>query len=132
MSKQPETPEPFDPLAPWRVTRDATMETWSRMMIDFVNSEAYSQATSRWLDTYLTLSQPFQRAIETTMTQVLTSLNLPTRSDITSLAARMTNVETRLDDLDIKLDEIQRAIKSLSPSNHAANTTSRAKSKEVR
>ena len=132
MSKQPETPEPFDPFAPWRVTRDATMETWSRMMIDFVNSEAYSQATSQWLDTYLTLSQPFQRAIETTMTQVLTGLNMPIRSDITSLAARMTNVETRLDDLDIKLDEIQHAIKTLSASNHAAHTTSRAKTKEVR
>jgi polyhydroxyalkanoic acid synthase PhaR subunit len=132
MSKQPETPEPFDPFAPWRVTRDATMETWSRMMIDFVNSEAYSQATSQWLDTYLTLSQPFQRAIETTMTQVLTRLNMPTRSEITSLAARMTNVETRLDDLDTKLDEIQHAIKTLSASNHAANTPSRAKSKEVR
>ena len=132
MSQQPETPEPFDPFAPWRVTRDAAMEAWSKVMIDFVNSEAYSQATSQWLDTYLTLSQPFQHVIETTMTQVLTRLNMPTRADITSLAARMTNIEMRLDDLDIKLDEIQRAIKALPTSNHAANTTSRAKTKEVR
>jgi polyhydroxyalkanoic acid synthase PhaR subunit len=131
MSKQPETPESFDPFGPWRVARDATLETWSKLMIDFVNSEAYSQATSEWLDTYLTLSQPFQRAIETTMTQVLTRLNMPTRADITSLAARMNNVETRLDDLDIKLDEIQHAIKTLSASNHAANTASRVKTKEV-
>jgi len=98
-------------------------------MIDFVNSEAYSQATSQWLDTYLTLSQPFQRAIETTMTQVLTRLNMPTRADITSLAARMTNIETRLDDLDIKLDEIHRAIGALSASSHATNTSARAKAK---
>jgi polyhydroxyalkanoic acid synthase PhaR subunit len=131
MSTQPETPEPFDPFAPWRVTRDTTMEAWSRLMIDFVNSEAYSQATSQLLDTYLTLSQPFQHVIETTMTQVLSRLNMPTRTDVTSLAARMTNVETRLDDLDIKLEEIQRAIKTLSVSNHAANTTSLAKTKEV-
>src|ERR1700752_3235080 len=106
MRKQPELSEPFDPLASWRATRDATMEMCSKMMIDFVNSEAYSQATSQWLGTYLTLSQTFQRIIETTMTQVLTSLNMPTRTDLTSLAARMTNVEMRLDDLDIKLDEI--------------------------
>ena len=127
MSTQPETPEPFDPFGPWRVARDATLETWSKLMIDFVNSEAYSQATSHWLDTYLTLSQPFQRAIETTMTQVLTRLNMPTRADITSLAARMTNIETRLDDLDIKLDEIQRAIGALS----ASSTSAGAKAKEV-
>jgi hypothetical protein len=131
MIKQPEIPESFDPFAPWRVMRDATMEMWSRLMIDFVNSETYSQATSQWLDTYLTLSQPFQRVIETTMTQVLTSLNMPIRTDITSLAARMTNIETRLDDLDIKLDEIQRAIKTLSTSHHAANSASWANTKEV-
>jgi polyhydroxyalkanoic acid synthase PhaR subunit len=124
-------PEPFDPFASWRVTRDATVEAWSRLMIDFVNSEAYSQATSQLLDTYLTLSQPFQHVIETTMTQVLSRLNMPTRTDMTSLAARMTNVETRLDDLDIKLEEIQRAIKTLSVSNHAADTASLAKTKEV-
>jgi hypothetical protein len=129
MSTQPETPEPFDPFGPWRVTRDATLETWSKLMIDFVNSEAYSQATSQGLDTYLTLSQPFQRAIETTMTQVLTELNMPTRADTTSLATRMTNIETRLDDLDIKLDEIQRAIGALSASSHATNTSARAKAK---
>lgn len=131
MSTQPEMPEPFDPFASLRVTRDAAMETWSRMMIDFVNSEVYSKATSQWLDTYLTLSQPFQRAMETTMTQALTRLNMPTRADVTSLAARVTNIETRLDDLDIKLDEIQRAIGALSASSHAANTTSRTKTKEV-
>ena len=131
MSKQPETPEPFDPFEPWRVARDATMETWSRLMIDFVNSEAYSQATSQWLDIYLTLSQPFQRVIETTMTRVLTGLNMPTRGDTTSLAERMTNIETRLDDLDIKLDEIQRAIGALSASSHTTNTSARAKAKEV-
>lgn len=131
MSKQPETPEPFDPFEPWRVTRDATLETWSKFMIDFVNSEAYSQATSQWLDNYLALSQPFQHIIETTMTQVLTRLNMPTRADITSLAARMTNIETRLDDLDIKLDEIQRAIKALSASSHATNTSARTKAKET-
>src|SRR5438309_10116861 len=124
MSKQPDITNPLDPLGTWRAARDASLESWSRMMIDFVNSEAYSQATSHWLDTYLTLSQPFQRAIETTMTQVLTRLNMSTQADITSLAACMTNVETRLDDLDIKLEEIQGAIKTLSAPNHAANTAS--------
>src|SRR6266436_7213340 len=129
MSTQPETPELFDPFGPWRVTRDATLETWSKLMIDFVNSEAYSQATSQWLDTYLTLSQPFQRAIETTMTQVLTRLNMPVRTEVISLAERLTNVEMRLDDLDAKLDDIQRAIKALAASNRAADTP--AETKEI-
>src|SRR6266436_8637708 len=138
MSIQPDIPESPDPLGTWRavrdasletwrMTRDASLETWSKLMIDLVNSEAYSQVTSQWLDTYLTMSQPFQRVLETTMTQVLTRLNMPLRTDVISLAERLTNVEMRLDDLDAKLDDIQRAIKALAASNRAADTPAEAK-----
>jgi hypothetical protein len=150
MSKEPEASNPLDPfgalntmrdasIQSWNAMRDASMQSWSKLMIDFVNSEAYSQASGQWLDTYLTMSQPFQRVIEKSATQVLTSLNMPLRSDVISLAERLTNVEMRLDDLDAKLDDILRAIQSLaSPqqtaeapsSNHVADkTTTRAKAK---
>ncbi len=122
MSKQPDITNPLDPLGTWRAARDAGLESWSRMMIDLVNSEAYSQATSQWLDTYLTFSQPFKRIIETTMTQVLAGLNMPTRTDLTTLAGRFTNVEVRLDDLDAKLDDVERAVKPLTASKQAADT----------
>ena len=141
MSKQPETTNPLDPfdtlntmrdasLKTWNMMRDASLETWSKMMIDLVNSEAYSQATAQWLDSYLTWSQPFRHVIETTMTQLLTGLNMPTRTEVTSVAERLTHVEMRLDDLDAKLDDIQRAIQALAASNHAADTS--AEAKEIR
>ncbi len=154
MSKEPEASNPLDPFGALNTMRDASMQTlnamrdasmqsWSKLMIDFVNSEAYSQATGQWLDSYLTMSQPFQRVIEKTTTQALTSLNMPVRSDVISLAERLTNVEMRLDDLDAKLDDILRAIRSLpSPqqtaeapsSDHVADTSTtraKAKAKEV-
>jgi len=138
MSEQQETPNPLDPFDTWTAMRDAGLKSWtamrnanlealSKMLIDLVNSEAYSQATSQWLDTYLTLSQPFQRVIETTMTQALTRLNMPVRTEVISLAERLTNVEMRLDDLDAKLDDILRAIKALAASNRAADTPAEAK-----
>ena len=138
MSEQQETPNPLDPFDTWTAMRDAGLKSWtamrdanlealSKMLIDLVNSEAYSQATSQWLDAYLTISQPFQRVIETTMTQVLTRLNMPVRTEVTSLAERLTNVEMRLDDLDAKLDDIQHAIKALAASNRAADTSAKAK-----
>jgi hypothetical protein len=137
MREQPEKTTPLDPfdtlttmrdasLKTWQTMRDASLESWSRIMIDLVNSEAYSHATSQWLDTYLTVSQPFQRMLDTTMTQVLTRLNMPMRSDVTSLAERLTNVEMRLDDLDARLDDIHRAIQALAASLHAANTVAKA------
>ena len=107
--KPPDVPNPLDPFGAWKAMRDTNMETWSKAMIEFVNSDAYTQATSAILDSYLTMSQPFQRALETTMTRVLTGLNMPTRADVTSLAERLTNIELRLDDLDARLDELARA-----------------------
>lgn len=134
MSTQPEASTSLDPFGAWRTARDAGLETWAGMMIDLVNSEAYSQATSQWLDAYLTVSQPFKAVIEKTMTQVLTGLNMPTRTDVTSLAERMTNVEMRLDDLDARLDDIEHSLQALSTQGHQAGTPAgqaKTKAKEV-
>jgi polyhydroxyalkanoic acid synthase PhaR subunit len=108
MSQRPEDVNPLDPFAAFRSARDATMETWSKAMIDAVNTDAYSQAMGSWLDTYLTVSAPLRQTMETAMTQVLTQLNMPTRSDITALAERLTNIEMRLDDLDAGFDSLDR------------------------
>jgi len=138
MSDQSETPNPLDPfqtmntmwdasLKNWKSMRDTSLESWSKMMIDMVNSDEYSRTTGQWLDTYLTLSQPFRRIIDIMMTQVLTGLNMPMRTDVTSLAERLTNIETRLDDQDAKLDDILKAIKAVSVPKPATNTSAKAK-----
>jgi alkyl sulfatase BDS1-like metallo-beta-lactamase superfamily hydrolase len=114
MKQQSDTPNPLDPFGTLRTMRDASLETWSKMMIDVVNSDAYAQATARWLDTYLTASKPLREAVEATATRVLTEFNMPTRDDIISLATRLTNIEMRLDDLDARFDEVQVAPKSRS------------------
>lgn len=108
MSSQPSASPPLDPFAVWRSMRDATMDAWSKVMIEVVNTEAYAKATGTMLDTYLTTSAPFRKALETTMTQVLSQLNMPTRSDMMTLSDRLTNIELRLDDIEARLDE-QRA-----------------------
>jgi hypothetical protein len=138
MSTEPEHYNAFDPfdtlgsisdasMKTLNAMRDANLQSWSKMMIDLVNSDAYSEATAKWLDSYLTLSQPFQQVLDTTMVQVLTKLNMPLRTDITALAERMTNIEMRLDDLDAKLDEIQQAIAALAKAKPTAATPAKAK-----
>jgi hypothetical protein len=111
MSQKNDTGSPFDPTGLLKNMRDASMETWSKMMIQLVNTDAYAQASGAMMDAWLTTSAPFRKALETTMTQVLTQLNMPTRSDVTSLAERLTGIEMRLDDIEAKLDEAQRAVR---------------------
>jgi hypothetical protein len=107
MSEKKDTFNPFDPTGMFQGMRDANMDAWSKMMIQLVNTEAYSQATGTMLDAWLTTSGPFHKAIEKVMTQVLTNLSMPTRADVIRLAERLTNIEMRLDDLVAKLEKDQ-------------------------
>ena len=111
MSQKNDTFNPLDPTGMFKNMRDSGMDAWSKMMIQLVNTEGYAQASGAMMDAWLTTSTPFRKALETTMTQVLTNLNMPTRGDITGLAERLTNIEMRLDDLEAKIDEGQRAAK---------------------
>jgi hypothetical protein len=90
--------------------RDVYMDAWGKTMVDMVNSEAYAQASGAMLDSYLTVSAPFREAVEKAMLKTLEQLAMPSRADVVSIAERMTNIEMRLDDLDAKLDNIQRLI----------------------
>jgi hypothetical protein len=105
MSQNTETFNPFDPAGVFKSLRDANTDAWAKLMVQAVNTEAYAQATAVMLDAWLSTSAPFRKVIETSMTRVLTSLNMPTRDDVTRLAERLTNIELRLDNLEVKLEE---------------------------
>jgi hypothetical protein len=102
--------DPFDPFGHWKSLRESGMDTWSKAMIDFVNSDAYAKASAEWLDSYLGMSESWQRTVEQTLTRTMTQFNVPTTNDIVRLADRLTSIELRLDDLDAQLDEIQRLV----------------------
>ena len=86
--------------------RNESMDAWSKMMVQFVNTEAYAEATGKMLDVWLSSSAPFRKLLEDAMTKSLAQLNMPSRDDVTRLAERLTNIEMRLDDMEAKLDEI--------------------------
>lgn len=100
---------PFDPTGMLKTMRDTSMDAWSKMMLEFVLSDAYAEATGKMLDSWLMTSGPFRKAMESAMAQSLANLNMPSRADVVSLAERLTHIEMRLDDLEAKLDETQRA-----------------------
>ncbi len=99
----------FDPMGSWRQMRDAYFDVWAKTMVETVNSEAYAKATGAMLDAYLTVSSPFREAVEKAMVQGLQQLSMPSRADVVGLAERLTNIEMRLDDMDAKLDRMERS-----------------------
>jgi len=99
-----------DPMAAFRSMRDTYLDAWAKAMVDAVNSEAYAKTNGVILDTCLTASAPFREATEKAMLQALQQLSMPSRADFVGLAERFTNVEMRLDDMDAKLDRIERLL----------------------
>jgi hypothetical protein len=100
----------FDPVGAFREVRDSYLDTWAKAMVDAVNSEAYAKASGAMLDTYLSASAPFREALEKSMLQALQQLSMPSRADFVALAERVTNIEMRLDDMDAKLDRIEKLL----------------------
>lgn len=115
--------KPSDPMDPWREMRDAFLKSWSKTMIDTVNSDSYVKATGAILDTYLSASSPFRETVEKAMLHALQQLSMPSRADFVGLAERMTNIEMRLDDMDAKLDFIKELIAKPEPTKQKTRKT---------
>jgi len=90
----------LDPFGFWKTYRESTLDAWSKLMIDTVNSEDYAKFTGTFLDQYLSMTQPVQDAVQRYMTFSLAYFNMPTRDEMLSVAERLVHIETRLDDLD--------------------------------
>ena len=109
MSEDPvRSSKPIDPFEQFRSMRDAYLDSMAKLMVDAVNTEGYAQATGAMLENSLTISAPFREAMEKSMLQVLQQLSMPSRQDFAALAERFTNLEMRLDDIDAKLDRIEK------------------------
>ncbi len=104
--------KPYDPMEAFRGMRDAYLGAMAKSMVETVNTEGYAQATGQVLDTYLTMTSPAKEALDRSMLQALEQMSLPSRTDVLSLAERFTNMEMRLDDLDVKLDQLLKLAKT--------------------
>ncbi len=102
--------KPPDPMEAFREMRDTYLDAWAKAMVETVNTDAYAKTTGTVLDTYLSASSPFREAVEKSMLRVLEQLSMPSRADFVSLADRVTNIEMHLDDMDAKLDRIEKLL----------------------
>ena len=119
----------FDPTGMLKSMRNENMDAFAKMMAQFVHTDAYADANGKMLDAWLSSSAPFRNLVESSMTQSLANLNMPSRDEITRLAERLTNIEMRLDDLDAKLDEFIQSVRAVATSGGNTRKT-RARQEE--
>lgn len=102
-------PDPITPMSLWRSFQEANIEAWSQGMAAMVATDAYSQAMRDFLDSYLTTSAPFRKILDQYMNFWLSSLNMPSREEISRLEQRLVTTEMRLNGLYSQLDQIVQA-----------------------
>jgi hypothetical protein len=90
--------------------RDAYLETWSKYLVEEVNSESYAQASGAALNSYLKAAAPFKDPAEQVILRTLQQFHMPTSADFAGLAGRFTNIEMQLDNLDAKLDRMEKTL----------------------
>jgi|ERR1019366_4236364 hypothetical protein len=116
-----------------RQLRDAYLETWSKHLIETVNSESYAQASGAALDNYLNASAPFKEPATQVMLRTLEHLHMPTSADFADLAGRFTNIEMQLDNLDAKLDRVEKLLvrATAAPTNPTPDKPAEARARVV-
>jgi len=111
-----------DPMEKMRELRDAYLETWSKYLIETVNSESYAKASGAALNSYLNVAAPLKEPAEQALLRTLEQLHIPSSSDFAGLAGRITNIEMQLDNADAKLDRIEKLLTAI-PLSAAAEPT---------
>jgi hypothetical protein len=95
-SNQKPTPNLFQTL---RQARDAGLSSAARAVLAVTASPRYSRAVSTAALPGLILAGLVRRRTEAAMTQLLSQMNMPSRTDVLALSTRLTHIETTLDDL---------------------------------
>ena len=103
-----ETPDPF---AAWRDWVGQSERQWNTFLNEAMATDEFGQSMGQFMDVYLNM----QRGMNEVMGRYLTALNLPSRSDVLSLANRLSDIEGRLSGIEDTLHELRKLLENSGP-----------------
>jgi hypothetical protein len=86
-----------DLMAQWKQFLDQWIEAWSRVLGQAMNTEGFAQQMGRSLESWLAIQAPVKKAGEQALEQTLQGLNLASRSQVTSVAKQIVELEERIE-----------------------------------
>lgn len=87
-----QTPAAPDPFALWRDWVSQSERHWNAYLNQVMGTDQFNEAQNRMMGAYLGM----QKTMSDAMGRLLTSLDMPTRSDVLRLGERLTVIEDRL------------------------------------
>jgi poly(hydroxyalkanoate) synthase III subunit E len=101
-----QTPVTPDLAAQWKQFIDQWIEAWSKALGHVMNTDAYAGMMGRYLDQWLVAAAPMKKAAEQQIDQALATLNVASRSQLTSVAKQLVELEERLERMEDTLGAI--------------------------
>ncbi len=95
-----------DPLAPWR----DLVTQWEKGINSLANTTMASDQFSGTVNTAMGVSLRMQQKMGELMATYLTTLNLPSKADITAVSERLASIEARLDQIATLADTAVRSM----------------------
>ncbi len=100
----------------WRTWLTETEHQWNTFFNDVMSTDSFG----RFLGGYMEIYSTFQRLVAQNMERSLSTLNVPSRSDIVDLSERLSGVEERLAAIEASINALAEAVGH--PSEPAAVT----------
>ena len=100
----------------WRTWLTEAERQWNTFFNDVMSTDAFGRFLGGYMDIYST----FQRLVAENMERSLSTLNVPSRSDIVELSERLSGVEERLAAIESSINGLAEAVGH--PSEPAAVT----------
>jgi len=119
-----QTPVTPDLMTQWKQFLDQSIEAWSKALSQAMNTDAFAQMMGKTLDQWLSAQGPAKRAADQAVETGLQALNLPSRTQVASVAKQIVELEERLEHLEDAIAALGRRLES-TPRPPAAGGTTR-------
>lgn len=103
-----------DPFAMWRDWVASSERQWNGFLNNAMATEEFSKGMGQFMDVYLNM----QKNMNDVMGRYLSTINVPTRTDLLSLGDRLGGIEERLSAIEASIAALAKA--NASPKNGAA------------
>lgn len=107
MSQSDPAPKPaFDPFELWKQFYEANEQAWTKTLKEMTTTQDYAEAQGKMLESMLA----FQKTMRDSMSAQLSSLNLPTRDDVSRLGELILSLEEKIDQLDDRMPALEKRL----------------------
>jgi outer membrane murein-binding lipoprotein Lpp len=102
-----------DLLQLWKQFLDQGIDAWTRVLEQAMTSEGFVAAFGKSMDQYLGMLSPAQKEMKKASEAYLIALGLPSRAQIAEMASQISWVESRIEELEEKIEQVLAGLSAL-------------------